>query len=400
MVTTFKIGGPPISLIASADDLAVAVTAARDLGIDYFVLGLGANILVGDKGFRGLVIRNTSSHLQFRDNGRLWVESGAVMAKLIPQAVERGLSGLEHYVGIPSTVGGLSGRISTFFPPPGAGEDDVHRRSLQSAELSRWPSENRRPRWLNWFDTSAAQTARRTLAVTFKLDPADTAVASNHAGEPGGGGASVAGVSPSAGSIFKKIEGVGAGRLIDQVGLKASGTAMRRSPHIPPASWSILAMTARDVRAHRDRAGQGGERFGQHLRPESVHRRVLVSSDAAQLFGRSVASVQQPNAASSLRFVSSRSLPIPEIAGSVAVVCGGSSSIARELGNFLSSPAISLRRFDPTPGFAKRSTGFIRCAFAPSRCFSLLHPAQRFPLRRCYGGSVLTFATTLFPLGK
>src|SRR3954470_8101863 len=79
--TTFKIGGPADLFYnaTSADDLAVAVAAARELDIDYFVLGLGANILVADKGFRGLVIRNTSSHLEFRDNGRFWVESGAIM---------------------------------------------------------------------------------------------------------------------------------------------------------------------------------------------------------------------------------------------------------------------------------------------------------------------------------
>ena len=70
--TTFKIGGPADLFYdaTSTDDLAGAVTAARDLGIDYFVLGLGANILVGDGGFRGLVIRNTSSHLKFFDDGR------------------------------------------------------------------------------------------------------------------------------------------------------------------------------------------------------------------------------------------------------------------------------------------------------------------------------------------
>src|ERR1700688_1551632 len=75
---TFKIGGPADLFYdaTSVEDLAGAVTAAREIGIEYFVLGLGANILVGDKGFRGLVIRNTSSHLKFFDDGRLWVESG------------------------------------------------------------------------------------------------------------------------------------------------------------------------------------------------------------------------------------------------------------------------------------------------------------------------------------
>src|SRR3954465_687982 len=70
--TTFKIGGPADVFYdaTSADDLAGAVGTARDLGIEYFVLGLGANILVGDKGFRGLVIPNTPIHLDFRDTGR------------------------------------------------------------------------------------------------------------------------------------------------------------------------------------------------------------------------------------------------------------------------------------------------------------------------------------------
>ncbi|WP_243663230.1 hypothetical protein [Rhodothermus marinus] len=60
--TTFKIGGPADLFFEARtrDELAEAVLAARELGIPYFVLGLGANILVGDRGFRGLVIRNVA----------------------------------------------------------------------------------------------------------------------------------------------------------------------------------------------------------------------------------------------------------------------------------------------------------------------------------------------------
>src|SRR5207248_10628707 len=80
--TTFKIGGPADLFYnaTSADDLAGAVTAARDLDIEYFLLGLAANILVGIRGFRRLVIRNTSSHLKFRDSLRQWLDSGVDMA--------------------------------------------------------------------------------------------------------------------------------------------------------------------------------------------------------------------------------------------------------------------------------------------------------------------------------
>ena len=67
--TTFRIGGPADLFYSTStdDELAMAVLAARELQIPYFVLGLGANILVGDKGFRGLVIRNHAGHFTFSD---------------------------------------------------------------------------------------------------------------------------------------------------------------------------------------------------------------------------------------------------------------------------------------------------------------------------------------------
>src|SRR6476469_5569473 len=66
--TTFKIGGPADLFFeaTSADSLANAVLAARDTGVPYFVLGLGANVLIGDRGFRGLVIRNIARTHEFR----------------------------------------------------------------------------------------------------------------------------------------------------------------------------------------------------------------------------------------------------------------------------------------------------------------------------------------------
>src|SRR5581483_1702118 len=119
---TFKIGGPADLFYepASATDLANAVLAARDAGVPYFILGLGANVLIGDKGFRGLVIRNTARAHEFREAGdecRLWAESGAVIKDLIQESVARGWSGLEHYVGIPSTVGGAVWQNLHFLSP-------------------------------------------------------------------------------------------------------------------------------------------------------------------------------------------------------------------------------------------------------------------------------------------
>src|SRR3954470_19902154 len=278
--TTFRIGGPADLFYdaTSADDLAGAVTAARELGIDYFVLGLGANILVGDKGFRGLVIRNTSSHLKFLDHGRLWVESGAVMAKLIPQAVERGLSGLEHYVGIPSTVGGAVWQNLHFLSPAPERERTMFIEEVfESAELLNDRDERRlvdKAYMKFGYDTSVLHSGREiALAVTFRLTPGDTGAMHRVMQENlswRGGRHPWLEIHPSAGSIFKKIEGVGAGRLVDQCGLKGYRHGGAQISHMHANIMINLGgATAKDVRELIDLAQKRvEENCGVHLDPE------------------------------------------------------------------------------------------------------------------------------------
>ena len=256
----------------------MAVTAARELGIEYFVLGLGANILVGDKGFRGLVIRNTSHHLKFLDDSRLWVESGAVMAKLIPLAVERGLSGLEHYVGIPSTVGGAVWQNLHFLSPAPARERTMFIAEVfESADLLTHDGKRTtvdREYMKFGYDTSTLHKQRDiALAVTFKLEPGDQADMHRIMQENlswRGGKHPWLEYHPSAGSIFKKIEGVGAGRLIDQVGLKGFRQGDAQISHIHANIMVNLGKaTAKDVRQLITIAQtKVEERFSQRLEPE------------------------------------------------------------------------------------------------------------------------------------
>jgi UDP-N-acetylmuramate dehydrogenase len=278
--TTFKIGGPADLFYdaTSTDDLAGAVSAARETGVEYFVLGLGANILVGDKGFRGLVIRNTSSHLEFRDDGRLWVESGAVMARLIPQAVERGWSGLEHYVGIPSTVGGAVWQNLHFLSPAPERERTMFIAEIfESAELLTHDGKRQavdRDYMQFGYDTSTLHKQRDiALAVTFRLERGDKAIMHRIMQENlswRGGKHPWLEYHPSAGSIFKKIEGVGAGRLIDEVGLKGFRHGDAQISHIHANIMVNLGnATAKDVREliaiAQDKVNQ---RFGHKLQPE------------------------------------------------------------------------------------------------------------------------------------
>jgi UDP-N-acetylmuramate dehydrogenase len=278
--TTFRIGGPADLLYSTgtADDLAMAVLAARELQIPYFVLGLGANILIGDRGFRGLVIRNRASHFTFSDSGELWVESGAVVGDLIPEAVERGWSGLEHYVGIPSTVGGAVWQNLHFLEPEPARKRTMFIADVfKSCDLLTEEGERKRvgSDYMQFgYDTSILHHRRDVaLAVTFQLERGDTAVMHRIMQENlswRGARHPWLQFHPSAGSIFKKIEGMGAGRLIDQCGLKGFRHGDAQISHIHANIMVNLGKaTAREVRELIAIAQDAVEKkFGVHLEPE------------------------------------------------------------------------------------------------------------------------------------
>ena len=278
--TTFRIGGPADLFYdaTSTDDLANAVLAARIAQVPYFVLGLGANILVGDKGFRGLVIRNVARHFRFHDDGRVWVETGAVMGELIMQAVERGWSGFEHYVGIPSTVGGAVWQNLHFLSPAPDRERTMFIAEVfESCELLTEEGERRTvgADYMQFgYDTSALHHRRDiALAVTFRLTRGDTGVMHRIMQENlswRGARHPWLEIHPSAGSIFKKIEGVGAGRLIDQCGLKGFRIGGAAISHIHANIIVNLGRaTAKDVRALIAHAQHAVfEKFGQRLEPE------------------------------------------------------------------------------------------------------------------------------------
>src|SRR5687768_410435 len=279
-LTTFRIGGPADLLYPAhtADDLARVTLAARETGVPHFVLGLGANILVGDRGFRGLVIHNRARHFEFDSDGRLWAESGAIVAELIPEAVRRGLSGLEHYVGIPSTVGGAVWQNLYFLSPAPARERTMFIEEVfESCELLTQDGEREtvtKDYMQFGYDTSILHHRNDiALAVTFQLERGDEAVMQRILQENlswRGGKHPWLQFHPSAGSIFKKIEGVGAGRLIDQCGLKGHRVGDAQISHIHANIIVNLGRaTARDVRELIGVAQRAvRERFGQNIEPE------------------------------------------------------------------------------------------------------------------------------------
>lgn len=107
--TTIGLGGPARYLVEahSAQELSDAVSAARNLGMPYRVLGYGSNLLISDSGFDGLVIINRAKSIEIdQARSRVFVESGASLSKMILEAASGGLCGLEPLFGIPGSVGG------------------------------------------------------------------------------------------------------------------------------------------------------------------------------------------------------------------------------------------------------------------------------------------------------
>ena len=278
--TTFQIGGPADWLYdaTSADDLATAITAARQGGVPWFVLGLGANVLIGDRGVRGLVIRNRAAAHTISPDGVLWSESGAVVQDLVLETVRGGWSGLEHYIGIPSTVGGALWQNLHFLSPAPERERTMFISEvfadcdILSAEGERKTVDADYIRF-GYDDTVFHHRRDVVLSARFRLTKDDPARLHRILQENlswRGSRHPWLGIHPSAGSIFQKIEGVGAGRLIDQCGLKGFRVGDAQISHIHANIMVNLGRaSAADVRALIAHAQQAvRERFGYELTPE------------------------------------------------------------------------------------------------------------------------------------
>lgn len=107
--TTFRVGGPAevFVTVENQEQLGKVIRYLDVTGWPYFLLGNGSNLLVGDKGYRGVVIRLSGEFAKIRTEGRRVTAGAAAMLSQVSRtALEGGLSGLEFASGIPGSVGG------------------------------------------------------------------------------------------------------------------------------------------------------------------------------------------------------------------------------------------------------------------------------------------------------
>jgi UDP-N-acetylmuramate dehydrogenase len=235
--TSFRIGGPADVWIevSTADEIRELQRVALDAGLPLVVFGIGTNVLVSDRGVRGIVVKLGRAFHQFdwrAEDGCVRVRAGAAapFKKLVTDAVARSLGGLEFAEGIPGSIGGgLLMNAGAF-----GGEIANVVDGVVGVDLER--GEHRLPRsalrfGYRRFDLPAGLVVTH---VDFVLQPDDPnavrdrvahAKRRRDAGQPLGW--------PNAGSIFKNPPGEFAGRLIESVGFKGRriGDAMVSEQH-------------------------------------------------------------------------------------------------------------------------------------------------------------------------
>lgn len=240
--TTFKIGGPADYFYdaKTKEELTAIIQLARREQLPLFILGGGTNILIGDRGIRGLVVKNSTQSIMIRGvkgsmSGKtVFVEadSGVPMNKLVRFTLEEGLSGLEMQLGLPGSVGGAVYMNSKWTKPEGYVGDPVYQATLitPSGEMKTVPREY----FTFAYDFSAIQKSGDiVVSVTFQLNTgdkeqlwqvADSSIAYRRKTQPQG--------AFSAGCTFKNISKAqalahatpnlttSAGFLVDHAGLK------------------------------------------------------------------------------------------------------------------------------------------------------------------------------------
>lgn len=277
--TSYRIGGPAdlFVTVESQDELGRIVDLTREYQVPYFLLGAGTNILVSDKGIRGLVIENRVKGSRFEVRGEeviLWAEAGALLKDLVGESVRRGLAGLEWAVGIPGTVGGAvvgnagayGGYMSDILTQVTILRADGEIQELGAEKLefgyrtSRFKEANR--------EGGAARPV--ILAAQFKLQPESVGVLQERVAEYTRQREARQPSEPSAGSVFKRTDQYPAGFLIEQAGLKGKrfGDAQISSKH---ANFIVNLGQARasEVKALMDMAREAVlKQFGIELELE------------------------------------------------------------------------------------------------------------------------------------
>ena len=107
--TTFRIGGAADYFVSpqTTDQIKNIIDLCKSEEMPWYVIGNGSNLLVSDRGFRGVIIQLFKNFSDLRVEGdRLYVQAGTLLSRTAKKALEASLTGFEFAAGIPGTIGG------------------------------------------------------------------------------------------------------------------------------------------------------------------------------------------------------------------------------------------------------------------------------------------------------
>ncbi len=224
--TTARVGGiaDGLLIVHSSIELLETVQKLWELDVPVLVLGSGANVLVSDEGYQGVVIINRARTIKIEDHPQkpsVWVESGANLGGVARQAALRGFSGLEWACTIPGTIGGA------VYGNAGAHGQDMSKAIVMAEILHRTHGK------VVWDATDFAYGYRTSvlkrgtekaviLSVRLGLEHGRREEIEQRMREYSERRRSTQPSGASMGSTFKNPEGDFAGRLIEACGLKGT----------------------------------------------------------------------------------------------------------------------------------------------------------------------------------
>jgi len=269
MHTTLRIGGPARVLVrcGRAEGVAAVVRAAREAGVPWLVLGLGANVLVPDAGLDAAVLMLVGDLGSISLEGaRIRAGGGAQLGKVVRASIDAGLAGIECLGGIPSTIGGALAMNAGAYGQEildVLGWAEVVEEDGSIRRLERWEVEGGY-RW------SVLGKGRVVTSVELVLRAEDSETLKARVQQVRARRQGVLPPEPSAGSVFRNPPGDFAGRLLELAGCKG---LRRGGAEVSPRHANVIVnvggASAADVRwLVAQMAGRVRERFGVGLELE------------------------------------------------------------------------------------------------------------------------------------
>ncbi|MDY5986227.1 UDP-N-acetylmuramate dehydrogenase [Sporofaciens sp. SGI.106] len=269
--TTFRVGGPADLFVmpSSEEEVKAAAAICDEEKVPYYIVGNGSNLLVSDKGYRGVIIQlyKEMSRIRVEDNV-IYAQAGASLAKIANTALESSLTGFEFAAGIPGTIGGACVMNAGAY---GGEMKDVLlevRVMTSDGEVIVLPKEKLE---LGYRTSVIAKEGYIVLEAAIELRPGEQETIRTYMEELREKRTSKQPLEyPSAGSTFKRPEGYFAGKLIQDAGLRGFqvGGAQVSEKH---CGFVINAheATAADIVSLMDQvSGRVREQFGVVLEPE------------------------------------------------------------------------------------------------------------------------------------